>query len=79
MSLYLPVKAVAGVMGIAICFRCQKKIYAGDLTQDPNNKNWYCKTCVDLLDPWRLPARQTEDIKLTRPRPDEALDPEGVV
>ena len=73
MSTYLPVKNVGGSMAIAICFRCQMKMYQGDLKQDPNNQNWYCKECVDLFDPWRLPARQPEDISLQHPRPDVEL------
>jgi len=72
-SLYLPVRNVRGTMAVAICFRCQMKIYSGDLVKDPNNQNMYCRECVDLFDPWRLPARQPEDIKLAYPRPDAEL------
>lgn len=72
MSLYLPVR-VKGSAAIAICYRCQKKIYYDDLTRDPNNLNYYCPTCVDEYDPWRLPARQTENISLDRPRPDVSI------
>lgn len=69
---YLPVRT-SGSAAIAICFRCQRKVYYDDLKQDPNNKNWYCKECVDIYDPWRLPARQAENISLQHPRPDEEL------
>ena len=75
MSLYLPPKSVGGTMGIMVCPRCQKKMYMGDAVKDPNNGMYVCKNDQDLLDPWRMPARQTEDIKLARPRPDESLDP----
>ena len=70
---FLPVKAVGGSMSIAYCGRCAKKVYYGELQKDPNNEGMYCPDCVDLLDPWRLPARRTEDITLQHPRPDEAL------
>jgi hypothetical protein len=50
------------------------KIYSGELVKDPNNNNMYCKDCADLYDPWRLPARQAEDIKLAYPRPDVGLE-----
>jgi NAD-dependent SIR2 family protein deacetylase len=70
--LYLPVKA-SGSQAIAICSRCQKKVYHDKLAQDPNNKNWYCKECVDLFDPWRLPARGPDKIDVTHPRPDVEL------
>lgn len=74
MSLYLTPKNVGGSMAVAICYRCQKKMYAGDLKKDPNNQNWYCQECVDLYDPWRLPARQTENISLQHPRPDTEIE-----
>lgn len=72
MSLYLPVR-VTGTAAIAVCPRCQKKIYYDDLKVDPNNQQVYCAGCVDLFDPWRLPARRAEDISLHHPRPDTEL------
>lgn len=72
MSLYLPVKT-RGTVAIAICPRCQRKVCYDDLRKDPNNSNYYCGECVDVLDPWRLPARQTENITLDHPRKDEEL------
>lgn len=72
MSHYLPVNTGKSV-AIAICPRCKFKVQYADLRQDPNNKNWYCKSCVDLYDPWRLPARDPEDISLDHPRKDEDL------
>jgi hypothetical protein len=71
-SRYLPVRT-KGTAAIAICFRCQRKVYYDDLRKDPNNGNYLCKECVDVLDPWRLPARQTENISLDHPRKDEEL------
>lgn len=75
MSLYLKVREVGGSMAIATCPRCSKKMYYGDLKLDPNNKNYYCEECVDPYDPYRLPARQSEDIGLQHPRIDVNIDP----
>lgn len=72
---YLPAKTVGGSMAIAVCNRCQQKVYYGDLKKDPNNFNYYCKDCVDIYDPWRLPARQAEDVSLQHPRPDDKITP----
>lgn len=74
MSRYLPVRT-KGSAAIAICYRCGFKKYMDDLRKDPNNNQWYCKDCVDLYDPWRLPARQAENISLDHPRPDIPLAP----
>lgn len=74
MSLYLPVKVVGGTVAIGICYRCSMKFYLGDLVKDPNTGQWVCKADQDLFDPWRLPARKTEDIRVQHPRPDEALE-----
>lgn len=73
MSLYLPVRANASKVSIAICPRCNFKYQYTDMRQDPNNKLWVCKDCCDIYDPWRLPARRAEDISLTHPRPDEDI------
>jgi RNase P subunit RPR2 len=71
-GLYLPVRT-KGSAAIAICTRCGFKMYYADLKKDPNSNNFYCKDCVDIYDPWRLPARRAEDISLPHPRPDEEL------
>ena len=76
MGLYLPVRT-KGSAAITVCPRCQMKIYYSDAVQDPNNKLWVCKDCSDLYDPWRLPARQTEDISLQHPRPDTDVSTDG--
>lgn len=75
MSLYLPVRT-KGSAAIAICNRCQRKVYYDCLKQDPNNKQWYCPDCVDIYDPWRLPARRPEKIEADHPRPDVRLGDE---
>ena len=71
-GLYLPVNA-KGSAAIAICPRCKFKVQYDSLKKDPNNGNFYCPDCVDIFDPWRLPARVPEDITLQHPRPDEDL------
>ena len=73
MALYLPVSNVKNSMAIAICSRCQRKMYYGDLLKDPNNGLLVCKDDVDAYDPWRLPARTTENIALQHPRPDVSI------
>ena len=72
-NLYLPVRT-SGSAAIAVCYRCQRKVYYDELKQDPNNKQYFCRDCVDEFDPWRLPARQAEDISLSHPRPDVDLE-----
>lgn len=62
-------------VAIAVCDRCHTKVSITHLISDPNSPGLrVCKdTCADLFDPWRLPPRQTEDITLEYPRPDEPL------
>lgn len=60
--------------GIAICARCSKKFFLADLFSDPNSPGlMVCKEDLDQLDPYRLPARQTERINLDFTRPDVPL------
>lgn len=61
--------------GIGLCDRCSRKMSLDDLYKDPNFPGLrVCKNDLDELDPWRLPARQTEDIHLPFTRPDLPLD-----
>lgn len=69
MSLWHPLNTGSNV-AIALCPRCHFKYQYTELVQDPNNDNWYCKKCADLIDAWRLPPRRTEDISLQHARPD---------
>ena len=73
MSLFKPIR-LRGKASIAVCPRCNTKVYYDDLRMDPNTKNWYCEACVDIYDPYRLPARTTEDISLRHPRTDGSVD-----
>ena len=61
-------------LGIGICDRCKRKFSLDDLHPDPNAPGLrVCRADRDQLDPYRLPARQTEDITLPFVRPDEPL------
>jgi hypothetical protein len=64
------------VVAIAICDRCRMKRAYTDLVSDPNSTGLRVCIfgCVDKYDPYRLPARTTEDISLRHPRPDEPLE-----
>ena len=74
MSVYLDTTGLS-VIAIAICDRCKMKRPYIALVSDPNAPGLrVCKDgCVDQFDPWRLPARQTENSTLQYPRPDEPL------
>ena len=66
----------AGSISIAICQRCQRKKAYTALRPDSNQPGLrVCAECWDLKDPYRLPARQTEDISLRFPRPDVPISP----
>jgi hypothetical protein len=69
-------------LGIAICGRCSRKFPIGELAPDPNYPGLrVCAADRDEYDPYRLPARQTEDITLRFPRPDTPIptNPSGVI
>lgn len=78
MGLYLPVRT-KGSAAIAVCPRCSTKVYYDDLKKDPNNNQYYCADCVDIYDPWRLPARHAEDISLLHPRRDVSVDDDAIL
>ena len=64
--------------GLGVCARCWRKFSLEDLFSDPNSPG--LKVCIDDLDdydPYRLPARRTEDITLPFYRPDEDLTAGG--
>ena len=53
------------VLSVAICDRCNRKMAYTELYPDPNFPGMrVCKEDLDQFDPWRLPARQTENIAL---------------
>lgn len=81
MGLFLDTRGLAWA-GIGICDRCSRKFPIGELMSDPNYPGLrVCKVDVDELDPYRLPARQTERITLPFVRPDVsvATDPAGLI
>lgn len=60
--------------GIGICDRCKEKMSLEQLHEDPNSPGLrVCVECRDDYDPYRLPARQPENIALQFSRPDEPL------
>ena len=76
MPLYLPPKT-HGSAAIATCDRCKKKAYYDDLIPDGNSPGLRVhRECSDVKDPYRYPARKTENISLRFPRPDTELVPE---
>ena len=70
MPVYLDTRGNS-VLSVAVCDRCNRKFPYVDLMPDPNFPGMrVCKDDLDNFDPWRLPARQTENISLRFPRPD---------
>lgn len=73
MSIYLDPTG-RSTYGIGICARCSRKMFLDELYSDPNSPGlMVCKDDLDVLDPYRLPARQTERINLDFVRPDLPL------
>jgi hypothetical protein len=69
-------------LGIGICGRCSRKFSLDDLYSDPNAPGlMVCDADRDEYDPYRLPARQTENIVLKFTRPDTPIptNPAGVI
>jgi hypothetical protein len=62
-------------LAIFICDRCRMKRAIIEAMPDPNFPGLkVCQQgCADQLDPYRLPARQTERIALRFPRPDVSV------
>jgi hypothetical protein len=60
--------------GIGICDRCSRKFSLTELYSDPNTPGLkVCEDDIDQYDPYRLPARKTENITLRFVRPDVPL------
>lgn len=69
-------------LGIGICGRCSRKFPLHELHSDINSPGLrVCKADLDQLDPYRLPARQTENITLPFLRTDAPIptNPSGVI
>lgn len=73
MPIFLDTRGKTNV-GIGICDRCRRKFPINDLQPDRNTPGLLvCEADNDVFDPWRLPARQSEDITLPHYRPDVPL------
>lgn len=69
-------------LGIGICSRCSRKFPLHELRPDHNSPGLrVCAADLDQLDPYRLPARQTEDITLPFLRTDTPIptNPAGAI
>lgn len=62
-------------LAVGICDRCRMKRALTDLSADPDSPGLrVCNQgCADQLDPWKLPARKTEQLTVSYPRPDEDI------
>ena len=61
-------------LGIGICGRCSRKFPLDKLQSDPNYPGlMVCEKDRDDFDPYRLPARQPENITLPFARPDTPI------
>lgn len=80
MPIYLDTRGNSS-LGIALCDRCSTKFPIGELYPDPNSPGLrVCRKDLDVLDPYRLPARQPEDITMRFTRPDTSIatNPQGM-
>lgn len=62
-------------LGIGICDRCHFKFPIEELFLDPNTQERVCVNDLDNLDPYRLPAREPDNLVLPFYRPDNPLVP----
>lgn len=81
MPIYLDTRGKS-TLGIGICGRCSRKFSLDELYSDPNYPGLkVCRADMDEYDPYRLPARQPENIALRFARPDTpiATNPAGTI
>jgi hypothetical protein len=81
MPVYLSTRGKT-TLGIGICARCSRKFSLDDLYSDPNSPGlMVCTVDLDQYDPYRLPARQPDNIVLPFARPDTPIgtNPAGVI
>jgi len=81
MPVYLSTRGKT-TLGIGICGRCSRKFSLDDLYSDPNAPGlMVCQVDLDQYDPYRLPARQPDNIVLLFSRPDTPIgtNPAGVI
>jgi hypothetical protein len=61
-------------LGIGICDRCKLKFPLDQLHEDPNSPGLrVCDDDTDQFDPYRLPAREPDQLVLPFVRPDDPL------
>jgi hypothetical protein len=71
---YLPYRVVGGSCAVAVCDRCKKKMYLGELSPDGDAPGLrVCRDCNDESDPYTAPPIHTERVDVRYPRPDEEL------
>jgi hypothetical protein len=78
-SRYLDTRGYS-TLGIGVCARCSTKRSLTELMSDPNASGLkVCRDpgegCIDKYDPYRMPARSPDPIKLPFNRPDQPLEP----
>jgi hypothetical protein len=81
MPVYLSTRGKT-TLGIGLCGRCSRKFSLDDLYSDPNSPGlMVCAVDRDEYDPYRLPARQPDNIVLPFTRPDTPIptNPAGVI
>ena len=69
-------------LGVGVCGRCSKKLPLDQLYSDPNAVGLkVCLKDLDDFDPYKLPARQPDQISLPFVRPDVSIatSPLGVI
>lgn len=76
MSRYLNTRGMQK-LSIAICDRCKMKLPYSHLVKDGDKPGLRVHPeCSDERDPYKLPARQTENFSLSYARPDAPLSPD---
>jgi hypothetical protein len=81
MPVYLDTRGKS-TLAIGICGRCSRKFSMTELQPDPNYPGLLvCDADRDNYDPYRLPARQPENITLRFARPDTSIatNPAGTI
>jgi hypothetical protein len=72
-SLYEKTRGKA-ILSPAICDRCRLRGAGADMVPDGDKPGLFVhRRCADVLDPWKLPPRMTEDVSIPNPRPDARL------
>lgn len=67
------------VLSPYICDRCKIRGRFSDMVEDGDKPGLFVHKdgCSDRLDPWKLPARSSEDVSVPSPRPDSFVGSGG--